>query len=137
MRRVQLRVAALVTLGVWMGQALLLFGLAIHVVEDHQNPVHASAADLGSALHGHDHAEGTPDHSHETLPAESAGATSKQVVHLSLGLLSFVPRGAPVSFANELPSGLPPLQTAMGHRRISGAHLDGPPLHDILCILLI
>lgn len=138
MRQLGFRVAALVTLGVWISQALLLFGLAVHVAEDHRGLLHASAADLGSALHGHDHAEGIPSHSHETLPPESAGATSKQARHLSLGVLCFVPRGAPASFADELVSGPAATQAAIKHRRISSARIDtGPPLHDVLCILLI
>jgi hypothetical protein len=136
MRRVQLGATALATLGAWMGQGLLLFGLAAHVAEDHQHHPSASV-DLASALHGHDHAEGSPDHSHETLPAPSAGVTSKQMRYLSLGVVSFVSRPAVVSFASEPQS---PDVTPAGMRRwcLPGAQADTrPPLHDILCILLI
>lgn len=138
MRRVQLRVSALATLGVWIGQGSLLFGLAVHLAEGHQGLLHAGAAELGSALHGHDHAEGTPEHSHEALPAQSSEATSKQVTHLSLGLIFFVTRGAPAPFTSELLSGSAATQAAIRHRRISSARIDtGPPLNDVLCILLI
>lgn len=136
MRRVQLRVAALATLGVWTGQGLLLFGLAVHLAQDHQ-VLHSNSADLSSFLHGHDHGEGTPEHSHETLPAESSGGPSRQT-HLWLGLLSFAPRNGPAPFPNEVVMGPTATQAALGHVRTTGPSFDlRPPLYDLLCILLI
>jgi hypothetical protein len=136
MHRVQQKVLALAILGFWIGQGLLLFGLAVHVAEHHHDLTHARTG-LGSVLHGHVHAEDTPEHSHDLLPAELFGGTSKQAKNFWPSVLSFVPRGGQIPFANEVLSASTTAQ-AMSHGRISGTQSDtGPPLYDFLCILLI
>jgi len=126
----------LAALGIWIAQGLLPFALAIHLAAHHRSGSSSEPVDLASVLHGHDHTEETPEHSHDPLPAEPPGETSR--LGFWLGLLSFAPRNGLAAFPHAvliMPTGP---QLGMGQSCTIGpiVHL-GPPLLDKLNILLI
>lgn len=110
--------------------ALPLLWLGAHALEHHGHAEEATGSewpDLARILtHGHEHAEGTPDHEHYLLTSPSLRPDPLR----DLQVPAVTSLKAPET-ERLLPSSTRPWQ---GGIRLSGS---APPLLDLLCVLLI